>query len=139
MNLEINKAKKINTALQAAITTFSSAVIGDSEHRAAFQVRLNEFITNKEVSFLHVVDRICKAEEQLSLVTKELEECNARYRRNLEKQEEQIIRLEAIPASPPKKPQGASVALSSIGIYASSTAKQVEKQQATARASIAIH
>ena len=139
MALEIDKAKKINTALQAVVSTFSSAVIADSEHRAAFQVRLNEFITNKEVSFIQIVDRICKAEEQLSLVTKELEECNTRYKRLLDKQEVQIVRLEQISERQLKKPQGDSVALSALGIYAPSAAKHVEKQQETAAASMALH
>ena len=131
MGLDIEQSKKVANALKAAVSTFSDAVIADSEHRASFQVRLNEFISNKEISFVQIADRICEAEEKLAQVTKELQESNERYKRLLDQQEEQIIRLEAIPTPEPSKasppPLSQTQALMKLGLYAAN-ATQIKEE-----------
>ncbi|HIF0302623.1 TPA: hypothetical protein ACXYLJ_002929 [Legionella pneumophila] len=61
--------------------------------------------TNKEKSFDQVAERICEAERKLSVVTKQLEESNQRYRKLLDRQEQQIIRLEQIDVDQPEEVQ----------------------------------
>ncbi|HHS8323245.1 TPA: LegC2/C7 family Dot/Icm T4SS effector, partial [Legionella anisa] len=48
---------------------------------------------------------ICDAERKLSVVTKQLEESNQRYRKLLDRQEQQIIRLEQIDVVQPEEVQ----------------------------------
>jgi chromosome segregation ATPase len=74
--------------------------------------KLEEFLTNKEKSFVEVADRICDAERKLSetqhklsLVTKQLEQNNQRYRTILDRQEQQIIRLEQMEVDKPDEAQ----------------------------------
>ncbi|MFO8785463.1 hypothetical protein SDB96_15520 [Legionella pneumophila serogroup 1] len=94
MGKEVEQARAVGLVLSGTVETFSNMVIQDKEQRAAFQKRLEEFLANKEKSFVEVADRICEAEHKLSVVTKQLEESNQRYRRLLDRQEQQIIRLE---------------------------------------------
>ncbi|MCZ4798211.1 hypothetical protein [Legionella pneumophila] len=94
MGKEVEQARAVGLVLSGTVETFSNMVIQDKEQRAAFQKRLEEFLNNKEKSFVEVADRICEAEHKLSMVTKQLEESNQRYRRLLDRQEQQIIRLE---------------------------------------------
>ena len=96
MGKEVEQARAVGLVLSGTVETFSNMVIQDKEQRAAFQKRLEEFLTNKEKSFVEVADRICDAERKLSIVTKQLEESNQRYRKLLDRQEQQIIRLEQI-------------------------------------------
>ncbi|CEG59123.1 LegC2/C7 family Dot/Icm T4SS effector [Legionella fallonii] len=94
MGKEVEQARAVGLVLSGTVKTFSNIVIQDKEQRAAFQKRLEEFLNNKEKSFVEVADRICEAEHKLSVVTKQLEESNQRYRKLLDRQEQQIIRLE---------------------------------------------
>ncbi len=96
MGKEVEQARAVGLVLSGTVETFSNMVIQDKEQRAAFQKRLEEFLNNKEKSFVEVADRICEAEHKLSVVTKQLEESNQRYRKLLDRQEQQIIRLEQI-------------------------------------------
>lgn len=96
MGKEVEQARAVGLVLSGTVETFSNMVIQDKEQRAAFQKRLEEFLTNKEKSFVEVADRIYDAERKLSIVTKQLEESNQRYRKLLDRQEQQIIRLEQI-------------------------------------------
>ncbi|KTD82558.1 LegC2/C7 family Dot/Icm T4SS effector [Legionella waltersii] len=98
MGKEVEQARAVGLVLSGTVETFSNMVIQDKEQRAAFQKRLEDFLNNKEKSFVEVADRICEAEHKLSVVTKQLEESNQRYRRLLDRQEQQIIRLEQIDA-----------------------------------------
>ncbi|HGF0779048.1 TPA: LegC2/C7 family Dot/Icm T4SS effector, partial [Legionella pneumophila] len=96
MGKEVYQAQTIALVLRATVNSLSQTVIADNEHRTAFQLRLNDFLTNKEKSFDQVAERICEAEHKLSVVTKQLEESNQRYRKLLDRQEQQVIRLEQI-------------------------------------------
>ncbi|HAU0134577.1 TPA: hypothetical protein JBF03_10405 [Legionella pneumophila] len=96
MGKEVDQAQTIALVLRATVNSLSQTVIADSEHRTAFQLRLNDFLTNEEKSFDLVAERICEAEHKLSVVTKQLEESNQRYRELLDRQEQQVIRLEQI-------------------------------------------
>lgn len=105
MGKEVEQARAVGLVLSGTVETFSNIVIQDKEQRAAFQKRLEEFLTNKEKSFVEVADRICDAERKLSVVTKQLEESNQRYRKLLDRQEQQIIRLEQMDVVQPDEAQ----------------------------------
>ncbi len=94
MGKEVEQARAVGLVLSGTVETFSNIVIQDKEQRAAFQKRLEDFLNNKEKSFVEVAERICEAERKLSVVTKQLEQSNQRYRKLLDRQEQQIIRLE---------------------------------------------
>lgn len=96
MKQEVDQAQSITLVLRSSVETLSQLVIADEEQRTSFQLRLNDFLNNKEKSFDLVAERICEAESKLTLVTKQLEESNQRYRELLDRQEQQIIRLEQI-------------------------------------------
>ena len=98
MGKEVEQARSVGLVLSGTVETFSNIVIQDKEQRAAFQNRLEDFLNNKEKSFVEVAERICEAEHKLSVVTKQLEQSNQRYRKLLDRQEQQIIRLEQIDA-----------------------------------------
>jgi uncharacterized membrane protein len=74
------------------VEALSKTVIADEEQRTSFQLRLNEFLNNKEKIFDQVAERICEAEHKLSVVTKQFEQNNQRYRKFIDRQEQQIIR-----------------------------------------------
>ena len=105
MGKEVEQARAVGLVLSGTVETFSNMVIQDKEQRAAFHKRLEEFLTNKEKSFVEIADRICDAERKLSVVTKQLEESNQRYRKLLDRQEQQIIRLEQIDVVQPEEVQ----------------------------------
>jgi DNA repair exonuclease SbcCD ATPase subunit len=73
MGYEVQRAKTVAAALQEAVTTLSGTVIKDKEQREAYQSKLDVFISKKEESFNEVADRVCKAEEELQIVKKELQ------------------------------------------------------------------
>ncbi|CZP46200.1 LegC2/C7 family Dot/Icm T4SS effector [Legionella pneumophila] len=105
MSKEVDQAQSLSLVLRSTIEALSKTVIADEEQRTSFQLRLNEFLTNKEKSFDQVAERICEAERKLSVVTKQLEESNQRYRKLLDRQEQQIIRLEQIDVVQPEEVQ----------------------------------
>lgn len=105
MSKEVDQAQTLALVLKSTVEALSKTVIADEEQRTSFQLRLNEFLTNKEKSFDQVAERICEAERKLSLVTKQLEESNQRYRKLLDRQEQQIIRLEQIDVVQPEEVQ----------------------------------
>lgn len=98
MGKEVDQAQSITLVLRSTVEALSKTVIADEEQRTSFQLRLNEFLTNKEKSFDQVAERICEAERKLAVVTKQLEQSNQRYRTLLDRQEQQIIRLEQLDA-----------------------------------------
>jgi hypothetical protein len=123
MSSENEQAKKIASILQGTVETFSTMVIADGQKQLDFQNKLNDFLSNKKISFDKIVDRICDAEHKLVLVTKELKCSNQRHQVLLDQQERQINRLELLGDAASTKsvvPQisPASV-LKKMGIYAS--------------------
>ncbi|HGC5940504.1 TPA: LegC2/C7 family Dot/Icm T4SS effector [Legionella pneumophila] len=98
MGKEVDQAQSITLVLRSTVEALSKTVIADEEQRTSFQLRLNEFLTNKEKSFYQVAERICEAERKLAVVTKQLEQSKQRYRKLLDRQEQQIIRLEQLDA-----------------------------------------
>ncbi|HGT2644477.1 hypothetical protein DIZ47_09390 [Legionella taurinensis] len=105
MSKEVDQAQTLSLVLKSTVEALSKTVIADEEQRTSFQLRLNEFLTNKEKSFDQVAERISDAERKLSVVTKQLEESNQRYRKLLDRQEQQIIRLEQIDMVQPEEVQ----------------------------------
>ncbi|CZP11426.1 ATPase involved in DNA repair [Legionella pneumophila] len=105
MSKEVDQAQTLALVLRSTVEALSKTVIADEEQRTSFQLRLNEFLTNKEKSFDQVAERIFDAERKLSVVTKQLEESNQRYRKLLDRQEQQIIRLEQIDVDQPEEMQ----------------------------------
>ncbi|AUH71268.1 LegC2/C7 family Dot/Icm T4SS effector [Legionella sainthelensi] len=125
---DLNKAKLMIEALGAAISEFSST-IGNEEKQRVFQEKLDDFLKNKEASFLQIAERICEAEKKLILVQKELESTNASYRELLERQGKQVDRLEGLDfkglskklsKAPSSKETFIGESLSKNGLYATS-------------------
>ncbi|RUR26871.1 LegC2/C7 family Dot/Icm T4SS effector [Legionella qingyii] len=119
---ELTKARSLIEALHSSVSQLSLVALGDEEQRQAFKIKLDEFINNKEASFLQISDRICASEEKLKLVQQELESTNRRYHELLKIQERHIDKLEILSTQPPSEqtpkttPFGES--LSNVGIYA---------------------
>ncbi|MDI1352220.1 MAG: hypothetical protein PSV35_05525 [bacterium] len=121
LKLEVEKAEYISEALNEAVKTLASTVIADGKAREDFQQRLNDFINNKEHRFELLAERIKTTEEQLARVTHELNQSNEKYQQLLEKQEQQINRLEHLDSVPLKKEgtlQKTSSYKEKIGLYA---------------------
>lgn len=125
---DLNKAKLMIEALGAAISEFSST-IGNEEKQRVFQEKLDDFLKNKEASFLQIAERICEAEKKLILVQKELESTNASYRELIERQGKQVDRLEGLDfkglskklsKAPSSKETFIGESLSKNGLYATS-------------------
>lgn len=134
---DLNKAKLMIEALGSAISEFSST-IGNEEKQRVFQEKLDDFLKNKEASFLHIAERICEAEKKLILVQKELEITNASYRELLERQGKQVDRLEGLDfkglskklsKAPSSKETFIGESLSKNGLYA--TSKKVNESTET--------
>ena len=103
MGLEVEQAKNVGLVLQAAVDTLSNSVILDTTQRLTFHEKLNEFLTNKEASFDLIAERIFKAERELEQVNQELvlvkeqfKSSNERYKELLDKQEQQMLRLQRL-------------------------------------------
>lgn len=96
MGREVEKAKKVALTLKGAVDTLSGAVIEDNKQKKEFQEKLNTFLSDKEKSFSEVTDRICQAEQELVRVKEELKRSNERYEMLLNRQEDQVLRLEQL-------------------------------------------
>ena len=51
MTKEVDQAQSLTLVLRSSVETLSQLVIADEEQRTAFQLRLNDFLNNKEKSF----------------------------------------------------------------------------------------
>lgn len=123
MGKEVEQVRQIELVLSGTVETFSNLLIQDKEQQTAFYNRLEDFLANKEKSFVEIADRICDAERKLASVTQELEESNQRYRKLLDWQEEQIVRLENIDIVQPERTRElfAGVKPSINGFYVAKT------------------
>lgn len=121
MTTSNEQLKAMLSVLNGTIETLSGTVIGDKEQRAAFQERLNQFLTDKEASFDLVATRICEAERKLTEVVEQLNNNNRRYDGLLNRHEEQVVRLEGIGSAETAQNSqiSAATALNRIGFYAS--------------------
>lgn len=93
MDQEVAKAKRITDTLKGTVQTLSGTVIQDKKKKQEFQDRLDNFLSNTEVSYSQVAARVCQAEEDLIVVKVQLEESNNRYKALLDKQEELVNRM----------------------------------------------
>lgn len=116
MGLELEKTRKISTALKATVDMLSDISLKDNEQRVKLLEKLDTFLADEKASFDKIADRICEAEVKLALVQEELVAANERYNKLLERQEkqadrqeEQLVRLGAIP--------GKSAGATKLGIY----------------------
>lgn len=133
---DLHNAKLMIDALGSAISEFSST-IGNEEKQRVFQEKLDDFLKNKEASFLLISTRICEAEEKLERVQKELENTNAEYRKLLERQVKQVDILEGLDlhglsqklskAQSSKEPS-IGESLSKNGLYATSQKDKVSTE-----------
>jgi hypothetical protein len=102
MGAEIAKGKSISDSLKGTVLTLTNVISLDKEQKRAFEEKLNKFLENREASFHLIAERICVAEEQLAVVSKELELSNRRYQTLLDRGEVQVTRLEQL-HTPEKK------------------------------------
>ncbi|KTD24730.1 inclusion membrane protein A [Legionella lansingensis] len=147
LSLEVQKAKQIAATLTGTVQTLSSTVIEDSSQRKAFQERLDNFLQDEKASFASVAERICNTERELAsvkqelvLVKQEFEARNLYYQELLQRQEQQIKRLETIgrqvdvTSEIPKQ----SSAYKQFGFYAENKGGQEPKLSATENATSGI-
>ncbi len=90
LGLEIDKLRGLLKVLQGTVQLFSDAVIVDEKNRGLFQERLEAFLSDSKASFDKVADRICAAEQELSIVKVALEKSNERYKELLDRHEAQL-------------------------------------------------
>jgi TolA-binding protein len=76
---QITKLNKVVTALGEMQTQFTIYVTLDEEKKKAFNERLNEFLTNNEVNYLYISERISKAEMDFAILQSKYDECNQQY------------------------------------------------------------
>lgn len=125
MGLEIDAVRAISTTLDASVKELSEVAVADDKARAAFQQKLETFLGDEKSSFHQVVDRICEAEVKLVAVQKQLQAYTDRFGELLDRQDEQVTRLEAgsklLGAS---SPATTAAKASSSGFYAVPKKKQ---------------
>ena len=119
--IKVKKFESICSILNDALGTMSGTLITDKDSRVKFLQKLNDFISDTDASFDRIVDRICEAERQLAIVTEKLNLNNQLYQNLLNKQDNQLSRLEQIVDK--KENQNSKItssanALSSLGFYA---------------------
>ncbi|STY31753.1 inclusion membrane protein A [Legionella wadsworthii] len=126
MAKDLELANAMISTLNSTLSELSEIRIGDEEQKKAFQAKLNEFVTNKEASFLQIADRICAAENKLAITQKELEQSNQRYQQLLDRQEKQIDRMSTLPHMETTY-RGTPIAdiLTKIGVLASHSNKEI--------------
>jgi DNA repair exonuclease SbcCD ATPase subunit len=139
MGKELQDAKGTATVLRSTVESLSYINIEDEAIRKTFLNKLDEFMTNKEASFLIIAERICEAEKELERVTNqlsytqiELNRSNEKYNELLQEQKLQIVRLEQIQgtptpiAHPANKP---AAHLKSLGLYAEQGKSSIKTQE----------
>ncbi|WP_298625277.1 hypothetical protein [uncultured Legionella sp.] len=93
---ELEQVNTLSKILNETVVSLSHVVIADEATRSAFHKRLEDFLNNKELSFDKIVARICEAEHQLALITRQFEQDNQRHKSLLDEQEQHLICLERI-------------------------------------------
>jgi predicted DNA-binding ArsR family transcriptional regulator len=104
MDLEVERAKLVANTLEGTVLSLTGTVIKDGEQRVQFQENLDKFLKDKEGGFDKVATRICAAEAELEQVKNQLSDSTQRYKELLDRQEQQVTRLEELGAEniPPK-------------------------------------
>lgn len=119
MELQVKKAKLNADALNQAVQLLSSSVITDAKQRASFHERLTGFLNNAEIGFDKIAERVCATERKLALVTNELEESQRHLQELIDRQEQQVVRLEKTGQVKPSSPLNKSInVLASSGLFA---------------------
>jgi chromosome segregation ATPase len=96
LSFEVKKASTVQLSLDETIDILSKSVITDGQQRAEFMEKLRELITNKDAFFTNAAKRILDAENELTRVTKELEQTNQHYKALISEYETQIAELKTI-------------------------------------------
>lgn len=96
MDLEVERAKLVANTLEGTVLSLTGTVIKDGEQRVQFQENLDKFLKDKEGGFDKVATRICAAEAELEQVKNQLSDSTKRYKELLDRQEEQVTRLEQL-------------------------------------------
>lgn len=96
MDLEVERAKLVANTLEGTVLSLTGTVIKDGEQRVQFQENLDKFLKDKEGGFDKVATRICAAEAELEQVKNQLSDSTQRYKELLDRQEEQVTRLEQL-------------------------------------------
>lgn len=86
--------QSVTVILKETVEKLAKSFILDETARNEFQTKLEHFITDKEKTFNEIAQRICKANQELSLVRDELNRTNLRYQSLLDRQASQLDRLD---------------------------------------------
>ncbi len=96
MELELNRAKLVSVTLQGTVTTLTDAAINGKEQQEQFLANLDTLLKDESGGFGKFATQICEAEKQLVVVRQQLHESKERYNALLDRQEEQVTRLEQL-------------------------------------------
>ncbi|WP_298627904.1 LegC2/C7 family Dot/Icm T4SS effector [uncultured Legionella sp.] len=95
----IEDNQNVTQIMKETVEKLAKLFILDDQTRNEFQLKLDDFLTNKEKTFNEIAARIYKANQQLSLTRDELNRTNLRYESLLKRQTEQLNKLD-MPARP---------------------------------------
>ncbi len=90
LETEVNEVTANNATLRASVDTLSACVIDDEEARSAFLNRLDECLNDAKSNFHHVVTRICKAEQELVKVKRQLKSYIKQFKGQVDRNEKQV-------------------------------------------------
>ncbi|MGQ3889983.1 hypothetical protein ACQUW5_13250 [Legionella sp. CNM-1927-20] len=96
LELELKKAKQVTNILQGSLQVLSGTIITDKEQRTYFQQRLQEFVTNEELTLAHFAHSLLETGNKLCKVQMDFERLNEDHSSLLNQQEIQIERLEQV-------------------------------------------
>ena len=96
MGLEIKRLTDVSAVLKGTVETLLPSLISDEAQRAVFQTKMEAFLRDSSTSFNAVADRICQAEQDLSVCRAALEQSNKCYKQLLGRHEAQVDKLEKI-------------------------------------------
>ncbi len=93
LSKEIDKNLKVTAALKKTVEEIAPTFIMDEEIIIEFQKKLEQFISDKEKTCVQLVQRICDATKELSLVKDELQRTECRFKALLERQAQSVDQL----------------------------------------------
>jgi len=93
-SLEIKRLTEVTAVLKGTSETLMTSLVSDETQRAAFQTKMEAFLSKSSTQFSDVAERICAAEKELAVTQAALKESMRQHRELLEKQGIYVEKLE---------------------------------------------
>ncbi|WP_419421269.1 hypothetical protein ACNVED_15480 (plasmid) [Legionella sp. D16C41] len=94
LKIKLKKANQIADILKGSVQTLSGITITDKEQQANFKQRLEDFLTNKDLTLDHFAHSLLETEGKLRILEEEFKYLNIDHAALLDRQEIQVTRLE---------------------------------------------